>query len=303
MKRAIDFGMAAYSSTMEQWRRGDPMLMGAAIAYNSLFALVPLAIAFLSIVALFDRSNSALFKLVDLITQTFPPEISTFLVDLLQQSNQFVSDDSALLLTVSILIALWSGSRAVYAAQKALRLVDGGEDERGYIRGRLTGVVVTVGAGASVMVGYGLLLLGEDAWNAIASFLGLGRTGYAQAVVSVLALLWMFGLLWVLYRFGPPVPVEHAGVLAGIVTTVLVLGTWLAFNLLPGGTNESLAVFGSLGLLLIWLYFVGIAVVAAPIVVLGIWAAWSDLTDRYPVEDGGKSGETQGSEDGTATPS
>lgn len=279
------------------------MLMGAAIAYNSLFALVPLAIAFLSIVALFDRSNSALFKLVDLITQTFPPEISTFLVDLLQQSNQFVSDDSALLLTVSILIALWSGSRAVYAAQKALRLVDGGEDERGYIRGRLTGVVVTVGAGASVMVGYGLLLLGEDAWNAIASFLGLGRTGYAQAVVSVLALLWMFGLLWVLYRFGPPVPVEHAGVLAGIVTTVLVLGTWLAFNLLPGGTNESLAVFGSLGLLLIWLYFVGIAVVAAPIVVLGIWAAWSDLTDRYPVEDGGKSGETQGSEDGTATPS
>ena len=279
------------------------MLMGAAIAYNSLFALVPLSIAFLSIVALFDRSNNALTNVAELITQTFPPEISAFLVDLLQQSNQFVSDDSELLLTISILIALWSGSRAVYAAQKALRLVEGGADERGYVRGRLTGIIVTVGAGLSVMVGYGLLLFGEDAWNTIASFFGFGSAGYAQALVSVLAFVWVLALLWVVYRFGPPTPVEHSGVLAGVVATILVLGTWVAFNLLPGDANESLAVFGSLGILLVWLYFVGIVIVAAPIVLLSAWNAWSELSDRYPDENGGESGETQGSEDGIAASS
>jgi len=272
--------------------------MGAAIAYNSLFALVPLAIAFLSIVSLFEGSDDLLSGLVELIIESLPPEISAFLVDLLRQSGQFVSDDSGFILVISIGVALWSGSRAVYAAQKALRLVEGGDDDRGYIRARLIGIGVTIGAGVSVLIGYGLMLLGEDAWNEIANFIGISSTGYAQVLVGIVAGLWVFGLLWVVYHFGPPKPVRRSVVVAAAVTLVLVAGTWIAFNLLPGDANESLAVFGALGIILIWLYFVGITVVAAPILILALWDAWTDLGDRYPSSSDGEQVEIEGSEDG-----
>ncbi|MFV2000403.1 MAG: YihY/virulence factor BrkB family protein [Acidimicrobiia bacterium] len=301
MQRFIEFLTESYSRTIDPWRRADPFLMGAAIAYNSLFALVPLAIAFLSIVSLFEGSRELLVGLVELINTSFPPEISAFLVDLLEQSGQFVSDDSVVILVVSIGVALWSGSRAVYAAQKALRLVEGGDDDRGYVQTRLTGIVVTIGAGASVLVTYGLMLLGEDAWNEISNFIGVPQRGYAQLLVGAVAILWVYGLLWVVYRFGPPQPVRHAVVVAGVVTFVLVAGTWIAFNLLPGDANESLAVFGALGIILIWLYFVGITVVAAPILNLALWDAWTELSDRYPSSNDGEQGTTEGSEDRTST--
>jgi len=271
--------------------------MGAAIAYNALFALVPLAIAFLSIVSLFEGSRDLLTGLIELIDESFPPEISAFLIDVLKQSGQFVSDDSVVILVISIGVALWSGSRAVYAAQKALRLVEGGDDDRGYIRARLTGIAVTIGAGGSVLVAYGLMLLGEDAWNEISNFIGISQRGYAQVLVGVVAALWVFGLLWVVYHFGPPKPVRRSVVVAAAVTVVLVAGTWIAFNLLPGDANESLAVFGALGIILIWLYFIGITIVAAPILILALWDAWTELGDRYPSSNDGENGTIEGSED------
>jgi len=272
--------------------------MGAAIAYNSLFALVPLAIAFLSIVSLFEGSRDLLAGLVELMDESFPPEISAFLIDLLRQSGQFVSNDSGFILVISIGVALWSGSRAVYAAQKALRLVEGGDDKRGYVRARLTGIAVTIGAGTSVLIAYGLMLLGEDAWNEISNFIGIRQRGYAQVLVGIVAALWVFGLLWVVYHFGPPKPVRRSVVVAAAVTLVLTAGTWIAFNLLPGDANESLAVFGALGIVLIWLYFVGIAVVAAPILILALWDAWTDLGDGYPSSNDGEQVKIEGSEDG-----
>jgi len=277
--------------------------MGAAIAYNALFALVPLAIAFLSILSLFEQPTELLNDLVNLINASFPPEISVFLVDLLQQSGKFVSDDSVLILIVSIGIALWSGSRAVYAAQKALRLVEGSDDDRGYVRARFTGIVVTIGAGLSVLIGYGLLLLGEDAWTQIANYLGISRRGYAQLLIGAVAILWILGLLWVLYRFGPPEPVDHAFVVAGAVTVVLVSGTWIALNLLPGDANESLAVFGAIGIILIWLYFVGMAIIAAPILILALWNAWANLGDGYPSSNDAEQGTIEGSQDRTGASS
>jgi len=290
--------MRSYSLTIEPWRRADPFLMGAAIAYNSLFALVPLAIAFLSIVSLFEGSRDLLTGLIELMDKSFPPEISAFLIDLLKQSGQFVSDDSGIILVISIGVALWSGSRAVYAAQKALRLVEGGDDDRGYVRARLTGIAVTIGAGTSVLVAYGLMLLGEDAWNEISNFIGAPQRVYAQVLVGIVAAIWVFGLLWVVYHFGPPKPVRRSVVVAAAVTLVLTAGTWIAFNLLPGDANESLAVFGALGIILIWLYFVGMAVVAAPILILALWDAWTDLGDGYPSSSDGEQVKTEGSEDG-----
>jgi uncharacterized BrkB/YihY/UPF0761 family membrane protein len=57
MNEVIRFGKFWYTDGKVLLHRGDPLLMGAAIAFNSLFALVPLALAFVSVITLLERSD------------------------------------------------------------------------------------------------------------------------------------------------------------------------------------------------------------------------------------------------------
>jgi uncharacterized BrkB/YihY/UPF0761 family membrane protein len=230
MERFMQFGKSWWNAGIVMYRRGDPLLMGAAIAYNS-------------------------------------PESS-------------IVGDQVVIVVVSILVALWSGSRAVYAIQKSLRLVQGVTDDRGYLKTRGTGIVVTVAGGASIMLGYALLLLGESAWERIADLLNLPDIGTVQIIFSMLAFAWIFGLLYIIYRLGPPKPVDLPAVTAGVVTVVLVLGTQLAVRIAPGIDSQALAIFGTMGVLLVWLYGVGIVVVAVPMMVGATRAAVADLNQH-----------------------
>ena len=277
MERFMQFARSWWGTGIVMYRRGDPLLMGAAIAYNSLFALVPLAAAFVAIVNLFDLSGTAFQRFVDFLYATFPQDVAVFLESLLQTSDSSYASDQLAIAVVSILIALWSGSRAVYAIQKSLRLVQGATDERGYLRARGTGIVVTVAAGASIMLGYAILLLGETAWENVADFFGLGSVGAVQILVSALVVLWMFGLLYIIYRLGPPTPVDHPALTAGLVTIVLIIGTRLAIAVSPEINSQALAVFGTMGVLLVWLYGVGIVVVALPMAVGATKVAIADF--------------------------
>jgi membrane protein len=297
----MEFLLKWVSVAKVQWTRGDPLLMGAAIAYNSLFALVPLGIAFVSIVTLLDSSNGLTSRVVDLINSALPSDIADFLLEILQGSTAVVGEDQTVVLVISIAVALWSGSRAVYAVQKSLRLVQGVPEDRGYLRARFTGIAVTLGAGVSVMVGYAVLLFGESLWDEIGQQLGLTTVGLAQVFLSVLLALWVFGLLWVVYRFGPPIPVKHSVVVAAVVEIVLVLGSWVAFDLLPSDTTSVLAAFGVLGLVLVLLYFVGVTVVAAPIIVGSGWDALTDTYQRYAQGDDRDAIQAEGPQEGDVT--
>ncbi len=273
--------------------RGDPMLMGAAIAYNSLFALVPLTVAFVSIVHLLNFTAPISLRIEEFVNYTFPPEVAEFLIDLAQTSSSTVGTDGTLVLVVSLLIALWSGSRAVYAVQKSLRLVEAVPDDRGYLLARGVGVLVTVASGVAVLVGYSLLVFGETIWDEISSTLGLRSGSLAQFFVVLLVAVWVFGMLWAIYRFGPPRPVQHSAFVALIVEVVLAAGAWFALNLMPSDTRSTVAAFGALGVILILFYFVGVTVVAAPILVTAAWTALSDARDGYASSNEGETVETE----------
>ena len=285
-----------------QWLRGDPLLMGAAIAYNSLFALVPLTIAFVSLLHLTDLSETVASRMTDLINLTLPPDIAEFLIDIIVSSSSSVNTNNTIVLVLSLLVALWSGSRAVYAVQKSLRLIEAVPDQRGYLRARAVGVLVTIGAGVSVMVGYSLLLFGEGLWEEITSALGLGSISLTQFFLGALIAVWVYGMLWAVYHFGPPHPVEHAVIVALTVEVVLFAGSWFAFTLLPADTRSAAAAFGVLGVILVLLYFVGVTVVAAPIVVTAAWVALSDARNRYDSDNEVGIVESEGSAQRGETP-
>lgn len=253
-------------------RRADPLLMGAAIAYNSLFALVPLAIAFVAMLTFFDSSGQALTELVQQIREIFPPDVADFLIGILEQSTGWVEGDRTVILVISLLVALWSGSRAVYAVQKALRTVEGIEDERGYLRSRGLGILVTVAAGIAVMVVYAALLVGTHFWDAVEEQFGVATASAARVTVIAAVIIWAWLLLWVIYRWGPPQPMPYSGIVSASVGALLVIGSMIAFSIVPTG-SAVLSVFGAIGVFLIWLYYIGIVIVAAPTILAGVAGA------------------------------
>jgi membrane protein len=280
MALVVEFARDVWSRSAEQIRRADPLLMGAAIAYNSLFALVPLALAFAALLTFFDPSNQILTDLYATMETTLPPEIASLLIDLLTQSVVWIQDAAGYILVISLLVALWSGSRAVYAVQKALRAVEGGHDERGYLRSRLLGVAVTVAGGIGILGAYAVGLLGNRIWSGIADLFGVGGTGMAQLIVAVIAVAFVWFLLWAIYHWGPPQPMAHAGAVAGIVAGLIVFGTLLAARLTPEIDSGTIAVLGTAGVILVWLYYIGVVVVAAPTVIAAFAGAFGDLDLR-----------------------
>jgi uncharacterized BrkB/YihY/UPF0761 family membrane protein len=266
VRSTLQFLKDWYNDAAGPLRRADPFLMGAAFAYNTLFAAVPLALAFVSLLTLLDSTQKVLSDTYRFLRDTLPPDVSEFLIEILTDSVAALEDNRTIIIIVTLLVALWSGSRAVYTVQKALRLMEGSGREVGYVRMRTTGILVTVAAGIGVFAAYAALLLGMG-------FLGrlVPKQADAQLVgelaLAGVASLWVFGLLYSIYKWGAPKPLRRPATTAVLVTAVIAVGTWVAINLVPSGSAASVAVFGAMGLVLLWLYGVGIVVVAGPIAV------------------------------------
>lgn len=267
MRWIITFGKDWYADASDELRRADPLLMGAAFAYNSLFAIVPLALAFVSVLTLFDATQEVLENTYEIINGALPSDVAGFLIQVLMESVEAVEDNRAVIIVVTVLVALWSGSRAVYTVQKALRLVEDSAVEVGYVRMRATGIAVTVGAGVGVVVAYTLTLLGSQIVDAIELSVPSFDLGLTSVVLSVIAFLWVFSLLFAIYKWGGPRSIARPAGTALLVTSILGIGTWAALNLVPTQAAASVAVFGTLGIILLWLYGVGIVVVGGPIAV------------------------------------
>ncbi len=266
MRSVIEFTMAWYRDAAPALRRADPLLMGAAFAYNSLFAVVPLALAFVSLLTLLSGTQDLLESTYALISESLPPDIALFLNQILRESVAAVEDNRAVIIVFTLLIALWSGSRAVYTVQKALRLVEDPDVEIGYVQMRLTGILVTVGAGVGVMTAYMLLIIGSGVTARVSGAFSISIP-YTGFVLVFVATLWIFLLLFAVYRWGAPTPLRRPATTSALVTATLIVGTWAATTLVPSQAAASVAVFGTMGVALLWLYGVGVVVVAGPIAV------------------------------------
>ncbi len=279
MASIIDFGKDWYNDASGQLRRADPLLMGAAFAFNALFAIVPLAIAFVSALTMFDWTQQIVADLVEAMNEALPQDVALFLTQIVDESVSAVEDNRVIILFISVPIALWSGSRAVYTVQKALRLIDDSGEEIGYVRMRVTGILVTFGAGVAVVVAYVLGVMGRTFFETVAREFGRQSQARAQLVMLAVAVLWVFMLLYVVYRWGAPEPVPKTAATSMLVTVVLFAGSWFALNLLPSEASASIAVFGAMGVILFWLYAVGIVIVGAPIAIGSLMRVLS--SDRH----------------------
>lgn len=255
-------------AALERIMAVDPFLMSAAIAYNAFFALVPLAFAIVAALSMMGSGADGLDRIEQTLTSEFPQQVVDFILPMLQDAESAIGGMGPVVLVVSLLIALWSGSRAIYAVQKALRLIEATTESRSYFVTRGLGFVFTLGAGIALMVSYVAVIFGD--WLS-ATLEQHGLTVGSMAWVTVGALVgWVVVVLAAIYRWGTPTPLRMSLTSAVVAGLTLAVTTWLAAILVPTFGGSTLDALGAIGVVLVWSYAIGLIVISVPALVPSI---------------------------------
>ena len=246
----------------------DPFLMAAAIAYNAFFALVPLAFAAVAGVAMLGPGAEAAIRIEEMVTNGFPEQVGAFIIDIMDEARAAVGGLGTVVLVISLMVALWSGSRAIYAVQKALRLIEGAEEHRPYWKTRGLGILFTLGAGIALIIGYVVVIFGD--WvTTVLEHLGI-HVGSVTWITSTVLIAWVVVVLYAIYEWGTPSQIRRPFVAAAVATVILVVATVGAAVILPDITGGTVAALGSVGVVLVWSYVIGLVVIVVPAVVPAI---------------------------------
>lgn len=243
------------------WRRfieADPGLLAAAIAFNAFFALVPSAFAFLTAASLLGRNDAAIARTEEILHGVVPPSVIDFVLVLLSDVAEVVSGQRGVIFAVSVVVALYSGSRGVVALQRGLARIEGLPEHRARWRRRLVAMGLTLG-GAVAFVLTALLLITSGRlidvvvnlteWEALRAI--RVWVGFPAATLG----LYLF--LYSVYRWGPPHPLPGArwsAIVSAVAIILTSIGLGIALQQVDFSTT--FGVLGTVAVALAWLYLV-----------------------------------------------
>jgi membrane protein len=241
------------------WReiqRDDCFGIAAGLAYYLLF-LVTL-IGFLPIPDLFDQIMS---NLSQILPGSTPALVENTLRQILQQRHGG-------LLSIGLIITLWTASSALAAVSDGLNRAYGIPESRPFWKVRGIALLLTVGLSVLMVTASILAVLGGKMGEWIGNFLALGivfQVGWeiARWVVSILFVAMALALV---YRFAPDVKHTWRWMTPGSLTAVVV---WIAasfgFSYYVshfGSYNKTYGAIGTIIILLTWFYISGFIILA-----------------------------------------
>jgi membrane protein len=236
--------------------RHDTLNQAAVVAYYAMLALVPL-LSFTLTIALGTRTQVAA-EVLRMSRQMLPREADAIVRD---QIHKIQNSPPVGLLSLSLLVLLWSASSLFVAIMDTTNAAYGVRDDRPWWERRLMAIVLTlvevvllVGASASIA-----------AWPEVAGWFGLG--GVAAAVATavhwlgvVVALLAAFS---VAYYFGPQIDQEWEWITPGSTLGVLALIAaslgFRAYLHFGSSYSETYGALAGVVLMMLWLYLAALA--------------------------------------------
>ncbi|SRR5579883_233935 len=236
----------------------------AALGYYFLFALIPMLIFLVSMLATFGSPH--LFDLVlNNLGRTMPEGayklISSEMVNVLNEAKEG-------LLTFGIVATLWSASSGVVSTMDGLNRAYEVQEQRSFIKRRLIAIGLTIALSLLTIVGAGLLVASDQIGKLLESLTSIHAMEYVGAVAGIVfGLAIMFFGLELVYYYGPNVanPRWYWATPGSATAVVIFLIASFAFSLYVRFSNTySSATYGTLGgvmLLMFWLYLLGLAIV------------------------------------------
>jgi len=239
--------------------------LAAALAYYAFLAIPSLLLIAVGVFGLVADEN-AVNKLIDRLGSVAPPEALTLVRQSLQRITQGQASSGIAMVVVGSVLALWTLTGSMQTLMWALNSAYDRKETRGFVRQRLTALVMVVLMLVAFVLAFGLLVLGPHLSGWIGSAVGLETVvkwlwWTAQWPILIIALLGVFAT--VLY-LGPNVDHPRWSFLTlGTVTSVVV---WLlasgAFAIFVGHVGSYNKAWGSLAaviIMLTWLWISGLA--------------------------------------------
>jgi membrane protein len=261
LKEAWNWGGLSFRELMVRTYKAmdkhDTLNQAAVVAFYAMMSLVPLLGLVLSL-ALGARTGVA--EQIDSLSKNLLPQEAYVLLH--DQIHKIQLENIAGLLSLSILLLVWSASSLFSAVMATINVAYGVRDNRPWWKRQILAIVLTI-AEVILLLGASLLIA---LWPEVTGWLGLSGLArtlslVVQWLVVLIALLAAFALA---YYFGPDVEQEWEWITPGSTLGVLVL---IAASIL---FREYMVYFGSrysetygalagVILMMLWFYLASLA--------------------------------------------
>ncbi len=264
----------------KEFSEDDVTGLAAEVAYHLIFAIPPIIVLLVLIAALLENFTSieVVNQLTELVDERAPADTQDILNNLITDAVDQISGGFAIVGIVTTLgIALWSGSNGLAVMMKAFNRAYDADEDRPYVKKRLTAIGLTVLMGVLVNLAIVLLVFGQRIGSWIAEQAGLGSAFELTVAIArwPLGLLFLIGMLAVLYYLAPNVEQSFRWISPGSILAVLLwvaaifgFSTYLRFGS-PGSA------YGVMGSLLVFLFFLYISAI-----ILLVGAELNAIVDR-----------------------
>lgn len=248
----------------------------AQIAFFFLFALFPCLLTLTTLLAYLPVPD--LFRFLLKIMGRFVPGDVMYLVR--ENLRVLVSVQQGELLSIGVLLSLWTSSNAMIAIQAALNEAYGAKEQRSFWEARAISVLLVMCFAFFTIFSLSMLIFGSRIGVWIASLAGFGdafTTAWNILRWPVIICLMMTALS-ALYHYAPAIRLSWRETVPGAITAA---GVWvvvsLAFSYYVNNFGSYDKTYGSIGAviaLLVWMYTCGF------IILLGgeINARWREIT-------------------------
>jgi membrane protein len=239
--------------------------LAAALAYYAFLAIPSLLLVAVGVFGLV-ADRDAVTEIIDRLEGIAPQEALTLLEDSLERVTEQQSNSGLAMIIVGSVLALWTLTGSMQTLMWALNSAYDREETRGFLKRRITALVMVVLMLIAFVLAFGLLVLGPHVSGWIGSAIDLETVvrwlwWTAQWPILILGLLIVFATILYL---GPNV--DHPrwrfltfGTLISVVVWLLASGAFAIFASQVGSYNKTWGSLAAVIIMLTWLWLSGLA--------------------------------------------
>lgn len=239
--------------------------IGAQLTYYLILSIFPFLIFFLNILAYTSITQEGI---LDNWFIMLPLETEILLRSIIDEITNTSSDT---LLSLSIILALWTGSLGISAIIKAINKAYNVEKKRPYIRLKLLSIIFSIALVILLLIVLLMLVFGEVIGNTLFSYIGVANIFYRlweqlRKVIPFVSMIIIFALLYkysVSHNKRTNIKLIYTLPGASFTTIGWIIASYIFSYYVNNFANYS-RTYGSLGgviILLIWLYITSIMII------------------------------------------
>lgn len=239
--------------TVKEFSKNDMTTYASALAYRAIFSLFPFLLFLIAMLGMLDLQEFFTW-LREQVSMMLPPDALNLVNPVIDEMQHQKSG----LLSVGILVALWSASIGVRSLMSAMNKAYRVEEGRPAWKLMLLSVLYTIGLAVILLMLAGLMIMGPQVIEWLASQVGLK---------DIVVILWtwlrlplvvflMMLVVAVLYYVTPDVEQDFRFITPGSVLAVIVwIAASIGFGIYVNNFGNYDATYGSIGAVIVLLLY------------------------------------------------